>query len=334
VLDEPPPEPTPEELLMAAQTPIPDERLRLIFVCCHPAIAPEARAALTLQVVGGLTAAEIAAIFLLPEAPEAQRLVRAKRKIKAAGVPFEVPGRDGWPERLEAVLATLEIAYARAYADAALAGDGAEFGLEVVRLSGVLAELLPWEPEVLALAALVRFAEARRPARLDGLGAMVPLSEQDVRLWDRDVIATGETLLRRAGRLPGAGPYQLMAAVHAAHVSRARSGVTPWAAILALYDALLAFRPGAVTQVNRAVAMAEVQGAEAGLAALAAAGASRPLDGWLPYQVARAALLAEAGRPREAAAALEAALALGPGPAERRYLERRRPQLDNAGAPA
>lgn len=326
-LDAPEREPTPEEALMASQTPIPDERLRLIFVCCHPAIAPESRAALTLQVVGGLTAETIARAFLLPEATVAQRLVRAKRKIKAAGVPFEVPGREGWAERLEAVLATLEIAYAGAHADAALAGDGADFGLEVVRLSGALAELLPWEAEVLALAALVRLAEARRAARVDGQGAMVPLSEQDVRLWEEDMLAEGEALLARAARLAGRGPYQLMAAIHAAHASRRRTGATPWAAIVGLYDALRLFRPGPVTEVNRAAALAEAQGAEAGLKALEAAAAGRALEGWLPYQAARADMLARLGRGGAAADAYGAALRLGPGPAERRWLQARRDAL-------
>lgn len=327
VFDPPAPDPTPEELLMAADHPVPDERLRLIFVCCHPALAPEARVALTLKTVGGLSVERIARAFLVPEPTLAQRLVRAKAKIKAAGVPFDIPGRDAWPERLSAVLATLEIAYAQAHEDAALAGEAAEFGLEVVRLSGVLAELLPEEPEVLALAALVRLAEARRPARLDQHGAMIALGDQDVALWDAPLNAAGEALLARAAVLDGRGPYQIMAAVHAAHASRARTGATPWPAILQLYDALWIFRPTAVTAVNRAVALAEVQGPLAGLTALAEAADGRTIEAWLPFQAARAALLARAGRTAEAAAAYDAALALDPGPAERLYLQGRRAAL-------
>ena len=321
--DPPPPEPTPEELLMAADQPLPDERLRLIFVCCHPGIAPEARAALTLKVVGGLTTERIARAFLTSEPTLAQRLVRAKRKIRDAGVPFEVPTRAAWGERLEAVLATLEIAYAQAYEDAALANEAADFGLDVVRLSGLLAELLPEEPEVLALAALVRLAESRRRARLDEHGAMVPLTEQDPVLWDEALIAEGERLLHRAARLNRPGPYQLMAALHGAHASRRRSGVTPWPAIVQLYDLLRAYRPLAVTEVNRAVALAAAESPEAGLAALEEAARGRALDGWLPFQVARAALLERTGRMEEAAAAYATALALGPPPAERVYLGRR-----------
>ena len=318
-----PPEPTPEEILMAAEQPVPDERLRLIFVCCHPGIAPKARAALTLKVVGGLSTERIARAFLTSEPTLSQRLVRAKRKIRDAGVPFEVPARDAWGERLEAVLATLEIAYAQAYEDAALANEAADFGLDVVRLSGLLAELLPDEPEVLAFAALVRLAEGRRRARLDDHGGMVPLTEQDPAFWDEAMLAEGERLLHAAAKLDRPGPYQLMAAIHAAHASRRRSGRTPWPAIVRLYDLLRAFRPSVVTEVNRAVAVAAAENPEAGLSALEQAAQGRTLADWLPYQAARAALLERAGRMEEASAAYAAALALGPPPAERVYLGRR-----------
>ncbi|RAK60070.1 RNA polymerase sigma factor [Phenylobacterium hankyongense] len=320
VLDEPEPAPTPEDALMAADEPIPDERLRLIFVCCHPAIAPDSRAALTLKVVCGLSTGRLARAFLVAEPAMLQRITRAKRKIRDAGVPFEVPGRAAWPERLEAVLSTLEIAYAQAYEDAALAGDGAGFADEVLRLSGLLADLTPQEPEVLGLAALVRYAEARRPARLDDTGAMVPPPEQETALWRRDLIAQGDRLLDRAAGLGRSGPRQIMAAIHAAHLTRTEGGATPWSQIAALYDVLAALRPNPVTLVNRAVAVGEARGADQGLAALAAAGA--PAD-WLPYQAARAGLCAMAGRRAEAAEALAAALALGPAPAERLFLERR-----------
>jgi RNA polymerase sigma-70 factor (ECF subfamily) len=325
--DPPAPEPTPEEALMAADDPIPDERLKLIFVCCHPAIAAEVRAALTLKVVCGLSTERLARAFLVAEPAMLQRITRAKRKITAAGVPFEIPGPAAWPERLDAVLATLEIAYAQAYEDAALAGDAAAFAPEVLRLSGLLAELMPQEPEALALAALVRFAEARRPARLDDTGAMVPPEAQDIGLWRHDLIDEGARLLDRAAEFRRSGPYQLMAAIHAVHAARRETGVTTWGDIVALYEALLTVRSSPIAAVNRAVALGEAEGPDAGLAALAAIAEAARLTGWLPYQAARAGLLGRAARNAEAADALRAALALTPAPAERLFLERRLTQL-------
>ena len=322
VHDAPEPEPTPEETRMAADQPIPDDRLKLIFVCCHPALAPDARAALTLKVVCGLSTERLARAFLVAEPAMLQRITRAKTKIGAAGVPFAVPGPEAWPERLEAVLATLEIAYAQAYEDAALAGDAAGFAPEVLRLSGLLAELMADEPEALGLAALVRFAEARRPARLDAAGAMVPPHEQDMALWRRDLIDEGAALMDRAARLGRSGPRQILAAIHGAHLSRLETGTTPWADIAGLYDILLAVRPTPVTAVNRAVAIGEAFGPAQGLAALGEIDAAR-LEGWLPWHAARAGLCAAAGQRAKAAEALRAALALQPAPAERRFLERR-----------
>lgn len=321
------PEPTPEDLAMLADQPIPDERLRLIFVCCHPALAPEARAALSLKVVCGLSTARLARAFLVGEPAMLQRITRAKAKIAGAGVPFEIPARAAWPERLGAVLATLEIAYAQAYEDAALAGDAADFAGEVLRLSGLLAELIPDDPEVLGLGALVRFAEARRPARLDDAGAMVPISEQDVRQWDGPLIDQGADLLDRAAAFGRLGPCQTLAAIHGAHLSRRETGETPWADIETLYFALSVLRPGPVTEVNRAVAVGEARGAAEGLAVLDAVRTDRDLEAWLPWQVARAALCARAGYQTEARAAYDAALALGPAPAERLFLERKRAAL-------
>lgn len=323
ISDEPAPAATPEDLLVAADEPIPDERLRLIFVCCHPAIAPDARAALTLKVVCGLSTERLARAFLVAEAAMLQRITRAKRKVRDAGVPFEVPDRGAWPERLEAVLATLEVAYAQAYEDAALAEEGAPFAREVLRLSGLLAELMPQEPEVLGLAALVRYAEARRPARLDTDGAMIPLDRQDVRLWRRELILEGAELLDRAAAQRRSGARQLLAAIHGAHLARLQTGVTPWPLIVELYDALLRVRPTAVTAVNRAVAVGALQGPDAGLAALQAVPGAGRLTGWLPYQAARAHLCAEAGLSADAIGAFRAALALQPAAAERLYLERR-----------
>jgi RNA polymerase sigma-70 factor (ECF subfamily) len=323
--EEPEPEPTPEDHVMRLDQPIPDERLRLIFVCCHPAIAPEARAALTLKTVCGLSTAELAQAYLLPEATLAQRLVRAKRKIAEAGVPFEVPGPERWGERLDAVLSTLEVAYAQAHADAALAGPHAEFAREMLSLAALLARLMPDEPEALALAASLHLAEARRGARLDAEGAMAPLSDQDVRDWDAALCDAGERLLARSASLSrGArqapGPRALQAAIHAAHASRRRSGVTPWTEILGLYDALLAVRNDPVVRTNRAVALAEASGPAAALAELDVVDAT----GWLPWHAARADMLARLGRHAEAVADYDAALSLTPNRAEALFLKRRR----------
>lgn len=323
--DEPEPEPTPEDHIMRMDPPIPDERLRLIFVCCHPAIAPDARAALTLKTVCGLTTAELAQAYLLPEPTLAQRLVRAKRKIAEAGVPFEVPGPERWGERLDAVLSTLEVAYAQAHADAALAGPHAGFGREMLSLAALLARLTPDEPEVLALAASLHLTEARRGARLDAEGAMVPLSEQDVRDWDAALCDAGERLLARSAALSrGArhapGPRAIQAAIHAAHASRRRSGVTPWPDVLALYDALLVVRNDPVVRANRAVALAQAFCPAAALAEIDGLGAV----GWLPWHAARADMLARLGRHAEAVAEYDAALALSPKPAEALFLKRRR----------
>ena len=327
VHDAPEPPPDPETILMAAFEPIPDERLRLIFICCHPALAPEARIALTLRTLCGLSVERIARAWLTTEVAMQQRLTRAKGKIRDAAIRFEIPEPDQWPERLEAVLATLEIAYAQAYEDAAGLSDAADLARETLRLSGLLAELLPDEPEVLGLAAMIRLAESRRPARLDDLGAMTPLSEQDVDLWDAALIAEAAGLLRRAADLGCSGPYQLMATIHAVHAARRETGATAWADIVTLYDILLAVRPSAVAEVNRAVALAEAEGAEQGLTALAAIdaqiGERARLADWLPYQAARAGLCAKAGLQAEAADALRRALALHPAPAERLFLQRR-----------
>ena len=320
--DPPAPTPDPETILMAAFEPIPDERLRLIFVCCHPALAPEARIALTLRTLYGLSVARIARGFLTTEVAMSQRLTRAKGKIRDARIRFEIPEPDAWPERLAAVLATLEIAYAQAYEDAAGASDAAGLAAETLRLSGLLTDLLPDEPEVLGLAALIRLTESRRPARLDAAGMMIPLGEQDAGLWDDRLIAEAAGLLHRAAEIGRTGPYQLMAAIHGVHAARRDSGVTAWANIVALYDALLVVRPSPVAQVNRAVALAESRGPEAGLAALAAVDGER-LTEWLPYQAARAGLCAMAGRQAEAAQALRAAISLSPAPAERLWLEQR-----------
>ncbi|MEP6966655.1 MAG: DUF6596 domain-containing protein, partial [Pseudomonadota bacterium] len=232
-LDPPPVEPNAEDTMIDDARLIPDERLRLIFVCCHPAVAPDARAALTLRLVCGLTTAEIARAFLVSEPTLAQRLVRAKRKIAEAGVPFEIPGPDAWTERLDAALSTLEVAYAKAHEDAAGAGPHAGYASEILELTRVLAKLLPNEPEALALAALVRYAEARRPARLDESGAMTPLSEQEPELWLRPMIEAAEVYLKRATALEPPGPRTLKAAIHATwYARRSLAEPAPWPAVL------------------------------------------------------------------------------------------------------
>lgn len=329
--DAPEPEPSIEAQLASDTRLIPDERLRLIFVCCHPAVAAEARAALTLRLVCGLSAQEIARAFLVSEPAMLQRLTRAKRKIAQAGVSFEVPGPEAWPERLDAVLSTLEVAYARAHEDAAGAGPHAGFAQEMLALTAVLVELLPQEPDALAFAALVRYAEARRPARLGPDGAMVPLDRQDPALWRGDLIGEAETLLRRAGSLGRPGPIPLRAALHGAWCARrSLEQPPPWPAILSLYDALLSFGEDPFVRINRAVALAEVSGPAAALAELNALDAAR-LAVFQPFHAVRADLLARLGRREEALAAYDQALALGPAEAERRWLMRRRMEIGTGG---
>lgn len=325
--DAPEPQPSAEDILACDARLIPDERLRLIFVCSHPAVAPEARAALTLRLVCGLSVEEIARAFLVAEPAMFQRLTRAKKKIAQAGVSFEVPGPEAWPERLAAVLSTLEVAYARAHEDAAGTGQHAGYAREMLDLTAVLAELLPNEPECLAFAALVRFAEARRPARLDAEGAMVPLSEQDPKLWRRPLILEGEALLRAAARLNRPGPRQLRAALHGVWcMRRALAEPPPWSAALALYDLLLAWREDPFVRINRAVVLAEVAGPAAALAEVDGLDAAR-LDDFQPFHAVRADLLARLGRRDEALEAYDRALDMAPGPAERLWLIRRRTEL-------
>ncbi|HEX8444835.1 MAG TPA: DUF6596 domain-containing protein [Allosphingosinicella sp.] len=325
--------PEPEEIADVDEPcPIPDDRLRLIFVCCHPAVAPDVRAQLTLRLVCGLSTAEIAHAFLLPEPTVAQRLVRAKRKIAEAGVPFEVPGPAHWPERMEAVLCTLEIAYSKAHEDAAGAGPHAGYGPEMIALTELLVDLLPGESEALAFAALVRFAQARRPARVRPDGAMVPLSEQDPALWDRGLIAVGDRLLSRARQAGQLGPRLLQAELHAAWCARrSLDEPPPWPRVLATYDRMLTVRDDPVVRLNRAVALAEVAGPLASLREVDALSCAR-LEGFLPFQAVRAGLLSRLGRVAEARQAYSAALALGPGSAERTWLERRRAELDLTSA--
>lgn len=314
---------------IALPDPIPDERLRLLFICCHPALGAEVRAALALKVICGLPVAAIARLFVVSEQTMFQRITRAKTKVREAGIAFELPPRRAWPERLGAVLLALELAFTAAYSDAGgevSAGLAEDLGEEVERLALLVAELLPQEPEGLGLAALVLLARSRKDARLDGEGAMVPLSQQDTRRWNRSRIELAQSFMVRAERIGRSGPCQVMAAIQLTHTRPAFDGAVDWSAVLRLYDVLLALRPSPMVALSRALALAQVEGVEAGLAALDALPADR-LALARPFHVARADLLAKAGRTGEAGAALDAALALGPPRAERLWLERRRAGL-------
>lgn len=316
-------EQTAEDAILDDSYVIPDERLRLIFICCHPAVAPEARAALTLRLVCGLTVIEIARAFLVQEATLAQRLVRAKHKIAEAGVPFELPSREAWPERMEAVLSTLEIAYSKAHEDASGTGLHAGFAAEMLHLTKLLADLVPQAGEAFALAALIRYAEARRPARVDSERVMVPLAEQDPRLWRRDLIAEADALLIEAEGLEPAASRVLQAQLQRAWCSRRRlNEPPPWAAVLSLYDRLLELRDDPIVRLNRAVALAEVEGGATALREVEAL-ASPSLEDFMPYHAVRADLLARVGQPDAAQVAYRKALALEPSVAEARWLERK-----------
>ncbi|MDJ0641634.1 MAG: sigma factor [Erythrobacter sp.] len=308
--------------------PIPDERLRLIFICCHPALAVEARAALAMKVICGLPVRAIAKVFVTSEATMFQRITRAKAKIHGAGVDFELPPRKAWNERLGAVLLTLELAYTVAYQDAGADLDP-ELSGEVARLSQMVAELLPGEAEALGLAALVALVRSREAARVDGDGAMVPLSKQDTSLWDETLIERARAWLDDAAKFGRTGPYQLMASIQLTHARRAFDGNTDWETILVLYDALLTVRPMPTVWLNRAVALANVEGVKAALEEIEKLPAGQ-LSSARPFHAARADLLARAGDRAGAISALDAALKLDPPRAERLYLERKRFDLDRS----
>jgi len=316
-------------LSAGTENKLPDRRLGLLFACAHPAIDPAVRAPLMMQAVLGLEAAQIASAFLVSPAAMAQRLVRAKTKIREAGIPFRIPARDELPERLEAVLDAVYASFSEGWLDAA-GTDVArrELAGEAIFLARLLASVMPGEPEVLGLLALMLYAEARRPARRGREGEFVPLAGQDTALWNAAMIKEAEAALHTASRAGIIGRYQLEAAIQSAHVERRRSGRVDRPAILALYHALLALTASPVGSINRAVALAEVEGPAAGLAALEALNQDARLRSYQPYWAARAELLARAGALEEARHAYEVAAGMERDPAVRQFLERRRAMLE------
>jgi RNA polymerase sigma-70 factor (ECF subfamily) len=307
---------------------IPDDRLALMFACAHPAIEPGIRAPLILQVILGFDAAAIASAFLVAPSTMSQRLVRAKIKIKQAGIPFRVPERDELAGRLDAVLEAIYAAFAEGWSDPS-GTDASRRSLaeEGVWLGRLVLSLMPAAPEAHGLLALMLHSEARREARRDAAGGYVPLAKQDPARWDAAMIDEAETLLRRASGMDTIGRYQLEAAVQSVHAARRVTGVTDWAAITVLYDALLAMTGSPVVAINRAIAIAQTQGPPAGLIALDVASEDVRVAGYQPYWAARAELLAKTGDAAAAQSAYRRAIGLEADPAVRRFLQARLARL-------
>ncbi len=309
-----------------------DDRLRLIFTCCHPALSLEARVALTLRTLAGLTTAEIARAFLVSEPTMAKRLVRAKQKLANAGIPYRVPPAHLLPERRGAVLAVLYLLFNEGYA-ASAGADLIRQSLcaEAIRLARLLARLMPDEPEALGLVALMLLHDARRATRVDGAGELVTLEDQDRSRWDRSEIDEGVAILEAAPRRGRPGPYQLQAAIAACHATAADPAATDWTQIAELYGRLARVVPSAVVRLNQAVAVAMADGPAAGLALVDALDASGELAGYHLLPATRADLLRRLDRPAEAAAAYREALDLAVTEAERRYLARRLAEMAQPG---
>lgn len=313
---------TPDEPLDVG--PLPDDQLRLIFTCCHPALSTEAHLALTLRLIAGLQTPEIAHAFLVPEATMAQRIVRAKKKIKAANLPYRVPDATELPARLRSVLAVLYLIFTeghRASASEALVRE--DLCAEAIRLARLVCDLMPEEPEAVGLLALMLLTDARRATRVDDDGMLIPLPDQDRTRWDRAEIAEGHELVRRCLRRNQPGAYQVQAAIAAVHTDAATAQQTDWVQILALYDQLVPFAPTPVVQLNRAVAVAEVRGPAEALQEVEIL----DLDSYVPFHATRADLLRRVGRTDEAVDAYDRAIALATADPERRYLELRRADL-------
>ncbi|NES16695.1 RNA polymerase sigma factor [Micromonospora sp. PPF5-17] len=322
IYDDTPPEPT---------GPVEDDRLRLLFTCCHPALALEARVALTLRLVGGLTVPEIARAFLVRETTMARRITRAKAKIKAAHIPYRVPSADDIRERLAGVLAVVYLVFNEGY----LASEGdhpvrVELTDEAIRLGRLLRTLLPDDGEVAGLLALMLLTDARRPARVSRTGELVTLDEQDRGAWDRSLIAEASALIRERIEVVAAGGdppgrYQLQAAINAVHTDAPSARDTDWSTIVALYGRMVLLDPSPIVRLNRAVAVAEVDGPGVALAEIDRL--AEVLDGYHAFHAARADLLRRLGRSGESRAAYDRAIGLAGNPAERAYLTRRRDQL-------
>ena len=326
-------------MLQAARAPaageegedaVPDDRLRLMFTCCHPALAQNAKVALTLRLLGGLTTAEIARAFLVPEATMAQRLVRAKGKIRDARIPYRIPSTRDLPERLGSVLAVIYLVFYEGYT----ASSGAQLVrdnlcVEAIRLGRALSALMPDEPEVMGLLALMLLVESRREARTTADGDVVLLPDQERRLWNRDLVAEGQAIVRRCLARNEPGPYQIQAAIHAVHADAAAASATDWRQIVRLYDQLLAIAPSPVVALNRAVAVAEAEGPEAAHALVEAL----DLDTFHLFHAVRGDLLRRMGRTSEAALAYDAAVARSNNARERDFLTRRRDALRDESAP-